>query len=56
MAPLRFVRIRPGLGPERVRVVHLTDVEGDLAPWAFGDLPGTVTGPSGTLRVLCGVS
>jgi hypothetical protein len=54
MGPLRFVRLRPGLGPERARVTHLTDVEGDLVPWAFEDLPGSVTSPAGTLRVLCG--
>lgn len=54
MAPLRFVRIRPGLGPESARVIHPTDVEGELAPWKFSELPGKVTEPSGTLPVLCG--
>jgi hypothetical protein len=52
---LRFVRLRAGMGPERDRVVHLTSVEGDLVPWTFEDLPGTVRSPAGTLRVLCGL-
>lgn len=54
MGPLRFIRIRPGLAPETQRVVHLTDFAGELAPWTFEDLPGTVVSTAGTLPVLCG--
>ena len=52
--PLSFVRLRPGCGPERSRVVHLTDIEGPLTPWEFSRLPGTPAETSGSLRVLCG--
>jgi hypothetical protein len=55
MAPLRFVRLRPGCGPVRAQVVHLTDAEGELAPWTFENLPGTPASTSGSLRVLCGI-
>lgn len=51
---LRLVRLRAGCGSELARVVHLTDVEGELVPWSFSNLPGAVTSPSGALRVLCG--
>lgn len=53
--PLRLVRLRAGLGPERARVVHITDAPGDLVPWRFEDLPGSVVSPTGTLQVLCGL-
>lgn len=50
--PLRYVRLRAGMGPERDRVVHLTEQE--PVPWSFAELPGSPS-LAGVTRVLCGL-
>jgi hypothetical protein len=49
---LRFVRLRAGCGPERARVVHLTDVGTEVELRAFSALSNN---EAGGLRVLCGL-